>query len=79
MLYRFVDAQRAEGFPVRLLCSVVGVSASAYYAYRKRPRLVLVSWPRPPWWTRSGLSGQSLGAPMVPPGCALSYAAEAGW
>ena len=37
-LYRFVDAQKAEGFPVRLICSVVGVSASAYYAYRKRPQ-----------------------------------------
>ena len=36
-LYRFVDAQRAEGFPVRMVCSVVGVSASAYYAYRRRP------------------------------------------
>ena len=30
MLYRFVDAQRAEGFPVRMVCSVVGVSPSAY-------------------------------------------------
>ena len=38
MLYRFVDAQKAEGFPVRLVCSVVGVSPSAYYAYRHRPR-----------------------------------------
>ena len=38
MLYRFVDAQRAEGFPVRLLCSVTGVSPSAYYAYRRRPQ-----------------------------------------
>ena len=37
-LYRFVDAQKAEGFPVRLICSVTGVSASAYYAYRKRPQ-----------------------------------------
>ena len=36
-LYRFVDAQRVEGFPVRLICSVVGVSASAYYAYKRRP------------------------------------------
>ena len=26
MLYRFVDAQKVEGFPVRLVCSVVGVS-----------------------------------------------------
>ena len=32
MLYRFVDAQKAEGFPVRMVCSVVGVSPSAYYA-----------------------------------------------
>ena len=38
MLYRFVDAEAAEGFPVRLVCSVVGVSPSAYYAYRHRPR-----------------------------------------
>ena len=38
MLYFFVDAQRAEGFPVRLICSVVGVSASAWYAYKQRPR-----------------------------------------
>ena len=38
MLYGFVDAQKAEGFPVRMVCSVVGVSPSAYYAYRHRPR-----------------------------------------
>ena len=37
MLYRFVDAQAAEGFPVRLVCSVVGVSPSAYYA-QQRPQ-----------------------------------------
>ena len=37
-LYRFVDAQTAEGFPVRMVCSVVGVSPSAYYAYRHRHR-----------------------------------------
>ena len=42
MLYGFVDAQKAEGFPVRLVCSVVGVSPSAYYAHKhtttsKRP------------------------------------------
>ena len=30
MLYRFVDAQKAEGFPVRMVCSAVGVSPSAY-------------------------------------------------
>ena len=37
-LYWFVDAQKAEGFPVRLVCSVVGVSPSAYYAHTKRPQ-----------------------------------------
>ena len=37
-LYRFVGAQRAEGFPARMVCSVVGVSSSAYYAYRKQPQ-----------------------------------------
>ncbi len=35
-LHRFVDDQKVEGFPVRLVCSVVGVSPSAYYAYKKR-------------------------------------------
>ena len=38
MLYGFVDDQKAEGFPVRMVCSVVGVSPSAYYAYRQRPQ-----------------------------------------
>ena len=37
-LYRFVDDQKAEGFPVRLTCSVVGVSPSAYYAHKQRPQ-----------------------------------------
>ena len=36
-LYRFVDAQKAEGFPVRLICAATGVSPSAYYAHKKRP------------------------------------------
>ncbi len=36
-LYRFVDDQKAEGLPVRLTCSVVGVSPSAYYAHKQRP------------------------------------------
>ena len=38
MPYRFVDAEVAEGFPVRLVCSVVGVSPSAYYASKQRPQ-----------------------------------------
>ena len=32
MLYRFVDAQKAEGFPVRMVCSVVGVSPGDVYS-----------------------------------------------
>ena len=39
MLYRFVDAQKAEGFPVRLGCSVVGVSPSAYCAHKQQPAM----------------------------------------
>ena len=38
MLYRFVDAEAAEGFPVRMVCLVVGVSPSAYYAHKQRPQ-----------------------------------------
>ena len=37
-LYRFVDTQKAEGSPVRLICSVIGVSPSAYYAHKQRPQ-----------------------------------------
>ncbi len=31
MLYRFVDEQKAEGFPVGRICEIAGVSTSAYY------------------------------------------------
>ena len=31
MRHRFVDARKAEGFPVLAACSVAGVSTSAYY------------------------------------------------
>ena len=68
-LYRFVDAQKAEGFPVRLICSVIGVSPSAYYAYRKRPETspaqlaeaVLVEEIRGIW----AESGGTYGSPRV--------------
>ena len=79
MLYRFVDAQKAEGFPVRLVCSVVGVSPSAYYAYKKRPQAgpaqldeaALVDEIRAIWADSRGTYGS--------PGCAPSYAGGAGW
>ena len=31
MLYRFVDDQKAAGFPVERICEVAGVSRAAYY------------------------------------------------
>ena len=69
MLYGFDDAQRADGFPVRMVCSVVGVSPSAYYAYRYRPRSgpaeiaedVLVDEIRSIWHQ----SGGTYGSPRV--------------
>ena len=79
MLYRFVDAQKAEGFPVRMVCSVVGVSPRRITPTGTGPGLVQLSWPRLPWWTRSGPSGQSRVGPMVRHGCAPSCVGEAGW
>ena len=35
-LFRFVDAEKAW-FPVSLLCKMVGISKSVYYAWRSRP------------------------------------------
>jgi transposase InsO family protein len=35
MLYRFVDDQKAEGFPTGRICDVAGVSTSAYYHWKK--------------------------------------------
>lgn len=34
MSYRFVDAQRAAGFPVTLICEVAEVSPSAFYEWK---------------------------------------------
>jgi len=35
MLYRFVDEQKAEGFPIERICEVAGVSTSAYYDWKQ--------------------------------------------
>jgi len=35
MLYRFVDEQKASGFPVETTCAVAGVSTSAYYGWKQ--------------------------------------------
>ena len=35
MLYRFVDEQKAEGFPIESICDIAGVSRSAYYHWKK--------------------------------------------
>lgn len=34
MAYRFVDVQKADGFPVTMACEVAGVSTSAYYDWK---------------------------------------------
>ena len=34
MLYRFVDEQKAGGFPVERICDIAGVSRSAYYHWK---------------------------------------------
>ncbi len=34
MLYRFVDEQKADGFPVEVICGIAGVSTSAYYDWK---------------------------------------------
>ena len=36
MTFRFIDEHR-DRFPVRVLCGVLGVSRSGYYAHRRRP------------------------------------------
>ncbi len=35
MLYRFVDQQKVQGFPVERICDIAGVSTSAYYDWKK--------------------------------------------
>ena len=74
-LYRFVDDQKAEGFPVRMVCSVVGVSPSAYYAYKKRPEAgaaqlaeaVLVDEIRAIWAESGGTYGSAPGVRRATP------------
>ncbi|MCK5438587.1 MAG: IS3 family transposase, partial [Gemmatimonadetes bacterium] len=43
MLYRFVDEQKAEGFPIERICDVAGVSTSAYYDWKRHRRGVITN------------------------------------
>jgi len=47
--YRFIEAQRAH-YPVRLLCQVLGVPASGYYAWQQKQQQA-VSCEPPAWKT----------------------------
>jgi transposase InsO family protein len=46
MLYRFVDEQKADGFPVERVCDIAGVSTSAYYDWKKHRRGVITNTER---------------------------------
>jgi len=35
MLYRFVDEQKADGFPIERVCEIAGVSRSAYHDWKR--------------------------------------------
>jgi transposase InsO family protein len=43
MLYRFVDEQKADGFPIGRICDVAGVSTSAYYDWKRHRRGVITN------------------------------------
>ena len=41
MKYGFIQAQ--EGYPVNMLCAMLKVTTSAYYAWRKRPAKLITA------------------------------------
>ena len=46
MLYRFIDEQKADGFPVERICEIAEVSTSAYYDWKKHRRGVITNTQR---------------------------------
>ena len=69
MRFRFIDDHRAV-FVVRVMCAVLEVSASGYYAWRRRADSARTQSNRGRWSTRSAASYMpTAGAATAAPAC----------